>query len=55
MPPPPLGPGTRLSKVPIINGTGKLSPFTLNIEVLVVLHLRSQNYQLTMKQNVVVC
>ena len=31
-------PGTRLSKVPIINGPGKLSPFTLKIEVSVVLH-----------------
>ena len=32
-------PGTRFSKVPIINGPGKLSPFTLKIEVLIVLHL----------------
>ena len=33
------GPGARFSKVPIINGPGKLSPFTLKIEVLIVLHL----------------
>ena len=33
-----LGPGTRFSKVPIINGPGKQSPFTLKIEVLIVLH-----------------
>ena len=31
--------GTRFSKVTIINGPGKLSPFTLKIEVLIVLHL----------------
>ena len=29
----------RFSKVPIINGPGKLSPFTLKIEVSIVLHL----------------
>ena len=34
-----LGPGARFSKVPIINGPGKLSPFTLKIEVSIVLHL----------------
>ena len=28
-----LGPGARFSKVPIINGPGKLPPFTLKIEV----------------------
>ena len=33
------GPGARFSKVPIINGPGKLSPFTLKIEVSIVLHL----------------
>ena len=32
-------PGVRFSKVPIINGPGKLSPFTLKIEVSIVLHL----------------
>ena len=32
-------PGARFSKVPIINGPGKLSPFTLKIEVSTVLHL----------------
>ena len=32
-------PGARFSNVPIINGPGKLSPFTLKIEVLIVLHL----------------
>ena len=31
--------GTFLSKVPIINGPGKLIPFTLKIEVSLVLHL----------------
>ena len=31
--------GTRFSKVTIINGPSKLSPFTLKIEVLIVLHL----------------
>ena len=31
--------GALLSKVPIINGPGKLSPFTLKIEVSIVLHL----------------
>ena len=35
----PAGPGARFSKVPIINGPGKLSPFTLKIEVSIVLHL----------------
>ena len=33
------GPGARFSKVPIINGPGKLLPFTLKIEVSVLLHL----------------
>ena len=32
-------PGARFSKVPIINGPGKLSPFTLKIEVSIVLHI----------------
>ena len=32
-------PGARFSKVPIINGPGKLSPFTLKMEVSIVLHL----------------
>jgi len=32
-------PGASFSKVPIINGPGKLSPFTLKIEVSIVLHL----------------
>ena len=32
-------PGARFSKVPIINGPGKLFPFTLKIEVSIVLHL----------------
>ena len=31
-------PGARFSKVPMINGPGKLSPFTLKIEVSIVLH-----------------
>ena len=31
--------GARFSKVPIINGLGKLSPVTLKIEVSMVLHL----------------
>ena len=31
--------GARFSKVPIINGPGKLSPFTLKTEVSIVLHL----------------
>ena len=31
--------GARFSKVPIINGPGKLSLFTLKIEVSIVLHL----------------
>ena len=31
--------GARFSKVPIINGPGKLSPSTLKIEVSIVLHL----------------
>ena len=47
-------PGTRFSKVPIINGPDRLSPFTLKIEVLIVLHLTWYNYQLV-KQNGVVC
>ena len=34
-----LGPGARFSKVPIINGPGKLSRFPLKIEVSIVLHL----------------
>ena len=34
-----LRPGARFSKVPIINGPGKQSPFTLKIEVSIVLHL----------------
>ena len=34
-----FSPGARFSKVPIINGPGKLSPFTLKIEVSIVLHL----------------
>ena len=33
------GPGARFSKVPIINGPGKLSPFSLKIEVSIVLHV----------------
>jgi len=33
-----VAPGARFSKVPIINGPGKLSPFTLKIEVSIVLH-----------------
>ena len=32
-------PGARFSKVPIINGPGKLSPFISKIEVSKVLHL----------------
>ena len=32
-------PGARFSKVPIINGPGKLSPFTLKIDVSIVLQL----------------
>ena len=32
-------PGARFSKVAIINGPGKLTPFTLKIEVSIVLHL----------------
>ena len=31
--------GARFSKVPIINGPGRLSPFTLKIEVSIVLYL----------------
>ena len=31
--------GASFSKVPIINGPGKLLPFTLKIEVSIVLHL----------------
>ena len=34
-----LGPGARFSKVPIINGPGKRSPFALKIEISIVLHL----------------
>ena len=34
-----LVPGARFSKVPIINGPGKSSPFILKIEVSNVLHL----------------
>ena len=34
-----MAPGARFSKVPIINGPGKLSPFTIKIEVSIVLHL----------------
>ena len=30
---------SRFSKVPLINGPGKLSPFTLKIEISIVLHL----------------
>ena len=33
------GPGACFSKVPIINGPGKLSPFSLKIEVSIVLHV----------------
>ena len=33
------GPGARFSKVPIINGPGKQLPFTLKIDVSIVLHL----------------
>ena len=32
-------PGACFSKVPIINGPGKLSPFSLKIEVSIVLHV----------------
>ena len=32
-------PGARFSKVPIINGPGKRSPFALKIEISIVLHL----------------
>ena len=34
-----IRPGACFSKVPIINGPGKLSPFSLKIEVLIVLHV----------------
>ena len=34
------GPGARFSKVPIINGPGKLSPFTLKIAVSIVFYLK---------------
>ena len=34
-----MAPGARFSEVPIINGPGKLSPFTVKIEVSIVLHL----------------
>ena len=53
-PPPKPSPGARFSKVPVINGPGKLSPFTLKTEVSIVLHITRQNCQL-MKQNGVVC
>ena len=33
------GPGARFSKVPIINGSGKLCPSTFKIEVSIALHL----------------
>ena len=33
------GPGACFSKVPIINGPGKLTPFLLKIEVSIFLHL----------------
>ena len=48
-------PGARFSKVPIINGPGKLLPFTLKIEVFksFVSNVIT-DYQL-MKQNGVVC
>ena len=32
-------PGARFSKVPIINGPGRLLAFTVKIEVSIVLHL----------------
>ena len=32
-------PGACFSKVPMINGPGKLSPFSLKIEVSIVLHV----------------
>ena len=34
-----ISPGVRFSKVPIINGPGKLLPFILKIEVSIVFHL----------------
>ena len=34
-----MGSGAPFSKVPIINGPGKLFPFTLEIEVSIPLHL----------------
>ena len=34
-----FGPGTRFSKVPINNGPGEVLPFTLKIEVSIVLQL----------------
>ena len=34
-----VSPGACFSKVPIINGPGKLSPFSLKIEVSIVLHV----------------
>ena len=49
-----MSPGARFSKVAVINGPGKLSPFTLKTEVSIVLHITRQNCQL-MKQNGVVC
>ena len=39
LPTPVFRPGARFSKVLIINRPGKLSPFTLKIEVSIVLHL----------------
>ena len=36
---PVFGPAARFSKVPIINGPGKLSLITLKIQVSIVLHL----------------
>ena len=35
-----LCPGARFSKVPIINGPGKLPQFTVIIKVSIVLHLK---------------
>ena len=41
------GPRARFSKVPIINGPGKLSPFTLKIEVSIVgFHMTSLKFRL---------
>ena len=47
-------PGARFSNVPIINGPGKLSPFTLKIELSIVLRATWYNCQLV-KQNGAVC